>query len=126
MGGRRCAAGGLAALLGMVFAAPASAGPVRVVEAEKMDSASGVVVHAPAAVGKRALELRPTHSARTNVDSAAVGEVVLRARAAGCGSSRSLSVSVDGGVPRKVTPRRRWREQRLKLALSSYHHGQRG
>ena len=122
MGGRLRAAGGLAALLGMLGAAPAYAGPVRVVEAERMDSAAGVIVHAPSAVGGRALELRPTHSARTEVDSAAVGEVVLRARAAGCGSSRSLSVSVDGGVPRKVTPRQRWREQRVKLALAPGSH----
>ena len=122
MGGRLCAAGGLVALLGLVSVAPALAGPVRVVEAEQMDSATGVVVHAPAAAGGRALELRPTHSARTSVDSAAVGEVVLRARAAGCGSSRFLSVTVDGGEARKVTPRRRWREQRVKLALAPGSH----
>ena len=67
MGGRRCAAGGLVALLGLVCAGPASAGTVRVVEAEKMDSASGVVVQVAAAAGGRALKLRPTHSARTTV-----------------------------------------------------------
>ena len=87
-----------------------------------MDSASGVVVQASAAVGGRALELRPTHTARTEIDSAAVGEVVLRARVAGCGRSRSLSVRVDGGTPRKVTPSRRWREQRVKLALAPGSH----
>ena len=122
MGGRRCAAGGLVALLGLVCAVPAHAGPVRVVEAEQMDSAAGVVVRARSAVGGRALELRPTHSARKRIDSAAVGEVVLRARVAGCGSSRSLSVRIDGGVARKVTPHRRWREQRVKLALAPGSH----
>jgi endo-1,4-beta-xylanase len=122
MGGRRCAAGGLVALLGMVCAVPAYAGPVRVVEAERMDSAAGVVVHARAAAGGRALELRPTHSARTRIDSPAVGEVVLRARAAGCGSSRSLAVSVDGIARGSVTPRRRWRDLRVKLALAPGSH----
>ena len=117
MGGRPCAAGGLAALLGMMCAAPADAGTVRVVEAERMESAAGVVVRVRDAAGGRALELRPKHSARTTVDSAAVGEVVLRARSAGCGGSRSLSLKVDG-VTRKVMPRRRWLEQRVKLALA--------
>jgi endo-1,4-beta-xylanase len=122
MGGRPRAAGGLAALLGIVCAVPAYAGPVRVVEAEQMDSATGVVVQAAQAAGGRALELRPSHSARTQVDSAAVGAVVVRARATGCGKARSLSVRVDGGEAKAVTPRRRWREQRVAVPLAAGSH----
>lgn len=122
MGGRRRAAGGLAALLGVLVTAPAYAGPVRVVEAERMDSAAGVIVYARNAVGNRAMALRPSHSARTRVHSAAVGQVVLRVRASGCGETRWIAVQVDGGTPRRVRPPLRWREKRVKLSLAPGSH----
>ena len=115
MGGRRRAAGGLATLLGIGVAVPAHAGPVRVLEAERMQSASAAVVRVP---GGRALQLRPGQSARAEVTTAAVDEVVLRTRSTGCGNTRSLALSVDGGIARRVRPAMRWREQGVSLWLA--------
>lgn len=123
MGGRTSAVGGLTALLLMASVTPAVAGAaVRVVEAEKMRSAAGVVVKASQAAGGRALELRPDGSATAHVTSPAVGAVVLRARARGCGKAKRLTVRVDGGVPHAVVPKVRWREQRVELALPAGPH----
>jgi endo-1,4-beta-xylanase len=95
---------------------------VRVVEAEKMRSVAGVVVKAPQAAGGRALELRPEGSATTRVTSPAAAAVVLRARSNGCGNTKSLTVTVDRGVPHVLVPRSKWREQRVNLTLPAGAH----
>jgi endo-1,4-beta-xylanase len=117
---------GKAALLALLFAllsaTPAAAAPVRVVEAEGMKVVSGAVVRAPDAVGGRAVALRSSGSATANFTTEAVGSVVLRARAVACGRAKSLTVVIDGGLAHALTPKTRWREQRVNLALPAGAH----
>ena len=103
-----------AGALTVVAAGPAGA---TVIEGETLNGVGVHVVREHGAVGGRALAIAPGGRATRDLRTGSVGVVDARVRGA-CW----LRVQLDGGHPRAVVLRRRWRDRRVHLSVPAGRH----